>query len=140
MVLKGSRFITVRWDDCVGGQSWSSGEWVLFGKDGFRLNVDPAQWENAKDIGAAIEAHVPERLRILVGLFAGVAGTTSVPVSRPAPQISFDPATNAMTYNPVVPDLGGTGSGDINPGFLVMAVLGAGATLRTLRGVQRRRR
>lgn len=66
-VLRGSRFITVRWNQCVGAQSWSTGQWVLFGKDGFRLTLDPQQWDQAGEVQRLVEAHVPERLRIPMG-------------------------------------------------------------------------
>jgi predicted Zn-dependent peptidase len=70
LVLTGSRFVTVRWENCVGAQTWSTGQWAIFGKDGFRLTIDPQAWDCAAEIQRTIESRVPERLRVPMGELA----------------------------------------------------------------------
>jgi hypothetical protein len=66
-VRAGGRFLTVRWTDCVGMLWWTTGERLLYGRDGTRVGVDPARWERARAALAAIDAHVGVDLLVPMG-------------------------------------------------------------------------
>lgn len=62
----GKRFVTVRYADLVGMVVETDGGRLLFGRDGFRVRVHPADWEHGVQAIASIESAVPEQLVIRV--------------------------------------------------------------------------
>jgi len=59
IIVRGVQRITVLTEDVSALLSWPSGRRMLIGRDGFSLDIDPAQWDNGTAATALIDAHVP---------------------------------------------------------------------------------
>jgi predicted Zn-dependent peptidase len=59
--------VTVRWSDTVGALWWGDGARVVLGRDGFRVVVVPADWENGAAAVARIDALAPRTVAVPMG-------------------------------------------------------------------------
>lgn len=65
--VDGDRIATVRWAEAVGGMWWNDGSRSVLGKDGFRVLVVPADWQNGADAVRRIDASMPPGLMVAMG-------------------------------------------------------------------------
>ncbi|HET7856836.1 MAG TPA: hypothetical protein VFL41_10305 [Gaiellaceae bacterium] len=53
---------TVLFDECVGMTRWADGSRTAYGRDGFRVFVDPTAWRGGKDIVRFLDERLPDEL------------------------------------------------------------------------------
>jgi hypothetical protein len=51
--------LTVRYDECVAARHWDGDVRELWGADGFRVRILPAEWQDGLEAVRAIDAAVP---------------------------------------------------------------------------------
>jgi hypothetical protein len=57
---------TVRFASCEAVLHWPDGSRTLYGRDGFRVHVDPSAWRHGKEAVASIDAEADQELAIVM--------------------------------------------------------------------------
>ncbi len=66
-LARGDRTITIRFADCAAMLCWESGERVLYGRDGFVLDLTPGEWRNGDRLLSQLDAAVDPARRVPMG-------------------------------------------------------------------------
>ncbi len=82
VIVSGAQRVSVLREDVTALLSWPWGRRMLYGKDGFVLNIDPTEWANGAAAIALIDAHVPADVIV------------PMPDPADAPKLSAQPASS----------------------------------------------
>lgn len=92
--LDDERRVTVSWAACTAAVHNDQGHWLLYGADGFRLFLNPAEWVRGDVLADALEEHVPRDVR--------VPATVDEPGLPEAGGVPRDPA-QVQRFRPHIP-------------------------------------
>ncbi|GAC1374084.1 MAG: hypothetical protein NVSMB32_17370 [Actinomycetota bacterium] len=68
MLVSGpGKLVTIRFEDCAACLAWNNGDRMLYGLDGFRLKVSPAQWIDGLDAVGLIDDQIPRQRVVPMG-------------------------------------------------------------------------
>ena len=67
VALDEARMVTIRYADCAALHTWTNGDRVLQGRDGFQLRIQPAEWQDGEGVVAEIDRHIDPEMVIDMG-------------------------------------------------------------------------
>jgi zinc protease len=63
-LISGQDQVTVPFSECVALLTWADERRCLWGRDGFRIDIDPADWRKGRELVQSIDARVAEEVRV----------------------------------------------------------------------------